>query len=538
MNKSTETGQSMRTVPANVDLRKLTVQAGPRILLVDTSARFEAGKVSLIVGRSGVGKSILLKAMAGLIDQREESLRISGNVVLCDEQDNPSRDRMSIGVVFQDFALFDELSPIQNVQLARAHRPRSSTDDNALAPRHLLDELGVPTNVRTASLSGGQRQRLAIARVLAYDPHVVLYDEPTSGLDSATAAEVTRVIEAAHARHPCTLIIVTHDYETLSRIADAIYLIDAESCTLRRVEKADWPNLCEMLKQSGSESEEIPRVDKGYLLAWASRLRNKAERFLIGTSHAIEGCVGTLWRLVPAWKSPGWGVRFFLHYLRAVASPSAWLYIAVAGAIIGFVTTYFTFRFLPNANYTKPLVIEDLLRSMGFALYRILVPILVTILIAARCGAAVASDVGGKRYGRQIDALRTLGVVPERYLLTGILYAFLLGTPLLLAIGYVSAAVTSLIVFTATHPDRGPWFWQLHFHRELVVPNQLLYDGTSWLCAKTTMCAVGIAVIAYSCGARPKDSSRAVSQGVNSTILWSTLYVLAVHFLFAFLEFK
>ena len=77
---------------------------------------------------------------------------------------------------------------------------------------------------------------------------------------------------------------------------------------------------------------------------------------------------------------------------------------------------------------------------MGFALYRILVPILVTILIAARCGAAVASDVGGKRYGRQMDALKTLGVDPRRYLLTGILYAFLFGTPLLLAIGYLASA--------------------------------------------------------------------------------------------------
>ena len=125
----------------------------------------------------------------------------------------------------------------------------------------------------------------------------------------------------------------------------------------------------------------------------------------------------------------------------------------------------------------------------------------------------------------------------NRYLLTGILYAFLLGTPLLLAIGYVASALTSLVVFTATHSTRGPWFWQLYFHRELVVPGQLFYDGTYWLLAKTTACAMGIAMIAYARGASPKDSSRAVSQGVTSTILWATLYVLFVHFVFAFLEF-
>ena len=97
-----------------------------------------------------------------------------------------------------------------------------------LEPDRLLEELGVPTDVPTHALSGGQRQRLAIARTLAYDPDVVLYDEPTSGLDSATAAEVTRVIAATHAKHPCTSIVVTHDYESLSRIADAIYLIDPD----------------------------------------------------------------------------------------------------------------------------------------------------------------------------------------------------------------------------------------------------------------------------------------------------------------------
>ena len=526
-----------RAPSVDVELQGLTVQAGSRILLQDTSARFVAGQVTLIVGRSGVGKSTLLKVIAGLLDDREEGIQVTGAVRLCDETGRPLQRRQSVGVVFQDYALFDELSPLQNVRLARAHRPSRGGNDGMLEPERLLEELGVPTDVPTHALSGGQRQRLAIARTLAYEPEVVLYDEPTSGLDSATAAEVTRVIAATHANHACTSLIVTHDYESLSRIADAIYLIDPDTCTLRAVPRDEWDSLSALLERSGSASDELLQVEISRLPKWMRRTDRWIAGVLAETSRMLEACVQLPWRLVPAWKSPPWGLRFFWHYLRAVASPSAWVYIAIAGAIIGFVATYFTFRFLPSANYTKPLVIEDLLRSMGFALYRILVPILATILIAARCGAAVASDVGGKRYGRQMDALRTLGVEPKRYLLTGILYAFLLGTPWLLAIGYASAALTSLVVFTATHLARGPWFWQLHFHRELVVPDQWFYAGSFWLLAKTTACSVGIALIAYSRGARPKDSSRAVSQGVTSTILWSTLYVLAVHFVFAFVEF-
>ncbi len=208
-------------------------------------------------------------------------------------------------------------------------------------------------------------------------------------------------------------------------------------------------------------------------------------------------------RLVPRWSSVPWGLRTLLHYLRLVAGPSAWLYVAIAGAIAGFVSTYFTFRFLPYREYTEPLLIENLLQSLGFLLFRVLVPVLATVLIAARCGAAVASDVGGKVYGQQLDALRSFGAEPKRYLLTGILYAFLLGTPLLVGISFLAARLTSLAVFTATHPELGPFFWESHFHRELLVPGQLFYAGAGWLLAKVLCCAAGMAWIAYDRGSRP-----------------------------------
>jgi ABC-type transporter Mla maintaining outer membrane lipid asymmetry permease subunit MlaE len=149
----------------------------------------------------------------------------------------------------------------------------------------------------------------------------------------------------------------------------------------------------------------------------------------------------------------------------------------------------------------------------------------------------VASDIGGKAYGQQIEALRTFGIRPERYLLTGTLHAFLLGTPLLTFIAFYAARLTSLVVFTAMHPDRGPLFWQLHFHSSLLMPDQLLYQGTGWLLAKTVLCAAGIGLIAYHQGAKPKSSGREVSRGITTTILWGTLYVLVVHFVLAFYEF-
>ena len=433
-----------------------------------------------------------------------------------------------------------ELSPRENIQFAAAHRAavRSETPPQPLA---LLAELGVPEDVRTASLSGGQRQRLAIARTMAYDPQVILYDEPTSGLDPATSAQVARLIQTTHLAHGKTSIIVTHDDRALTPIADRIYLFDPEARALRELDRAQWSHLDQLFHpleaQPQSKGDAVVTV-AAPRTSWPARAAGGLSDFLVGTSRTIDQIVLFPFRLLPRWRSVPWGVRYFLHYLRLVADPSAWLYIAVAGAIAGYVSTYFTFRFLPFRSYTEPLIIENLLAALGFASYRIFVPVLTTILIAASCGAAVASDVGGKVYGHQTDAMRTFGADPIRYLATNIHYAFLLGSLLLVAIGFYTARLASLAVFSATHPKFGPFFWELHFHHELREPGHFFYQGTLWLVAKILVCAAGTSVITYALASRPKHSSTDVSLGITSTVLWTTLYVLVVHLGFALIEFQ
>ncbi len=535
---------------AAVRIRGLHVDVDGRVLFDHAAADFRPGEISLIVGSSGVGKSVLLGILAGLIHNARSGFNISGSVLIGEDDIVLRTSGDSVGVVFQEFALFDELSPQDNVRFARDHRPPRSRStggrstggrstnkaaaDDVLA---ILAELNVPRHTPIAHLSGGQKQRLAIARTLSYRPDVLLYDEPTSGLDPATGRNVAALIKRTHDSHPAISIIVTHDYASLAPIADRIYLVDPETKSLRESPPSQWPALHKQL-----QPPDLPEPpDTGGMEFWPRRAVNKLQealdKLLIGTSRAVEETAALPLRLLPIWKRWKWGLRFLLHYLNLVAGPSAWLYIAIAGAILGFVSTYFTFHFLPYANYTEPLLLEELLQSIGFALYRVLAPILITILIAARCGAAVASDVGGKVYSRQTDALRTFAAPPHRYLLTPILYAFLLGAPLLLAVGYLAAEATSLVVFTATHATHGPAFWQHHFHRMLRQSDGWFFSGTGWLLAKTLVCATGIALVAYHRGMAEKKSSRDVSRGITTTILWATLLVLVVHFVFAFWEF-
>ncbi len=513
-----------------MELDGLTVRVHDRVLLRDVRTRFAAGRVSLIIGCSGAGKSVLLRTLAGLLSPSDSAIRVSGQVRMGDADRRAGTDGQ-VGIVFQNFALFDEFTPMENVRFAQAHSRSRGTAD----PASLLAQLEVPRATPTSALSGGQKQRLAIARTLAFDPDVILYDEPTSGLDVVTARRVAGLIGATHDRFPRTSIIVTHDYESLPEIADDVYLLDPAAQTLVQVPRSEWARLPELL--------HAPPVEKPATVAqpaWRRLLQQGGSSladFFEASTHAALVTLRLPLNLLPRWRSPVWGLRYLAHYLRLVAGPSAWVYVAVAGMIIGFVSTYFTFRFLPYANYTEPLLIENLLHSMGFALYRILVPVLTTILVAARSGAAVASDTGGKSYGNQLAAMRTLNAAPDRYLLTTVLWAFLLGTPLLLALSYVVAAATSLVAFVATHPQQGSLFWDMHFHRELRTPGAAVYAGTGWLLAKTLACAAGTGLVCYYRGVRPKRSARDVSHGITSAILWATLWVLIVHFAFSFIEF-
>jgi ABC-type polar amino acid transport system ATPase subunit/ABC-type transporter Mla maintaining outer membrane lipid asymmetry permease subunit MlaE len=532
-----EKGLESSAQGAEVRLDGLSVGVGSQQLLQSVDARFAPGTVSLIVGPSGAGKSVLLRIIAGLINEQDSAFQLAGKVCIGERPPSAHRgSRPTVGVVFQQFALFDELSPLQNVRFGRAHRVRRGTDDRPadIRPDRLLDELQLPQQVRTAHLSGGQKQRLALARTLAYDPDVILYDEPTAGLDVATAGRVAALIRETHDRYPTTSIIVTHDYDVLPGIADRVFLLDPLSHSLRHVAREDWPRLPEMLERTAQQSAGTPTAIQDN---YRDRAARTAARFLEGTGHWLERLAIAPLRLLPLWKNVAWGFRYFLHYLRLVAGPTAWLYMAIAALILGFVATFFTFRHLPFREITEPLIVEELLQALGFALYRILVPVLVTILMAARCGAAVASDVGGKVYGQQYDALRTFGVHPDSYLLTGVFYAFLLGAPLLNLLGFAVARLTSLIVFTSMRPGMGTFFWETNFARELTVPGQVVYDGSWWLLAKVLACAMGTAWICYEVARRPKKAATEVSLGITTSFLWSTLFVLVVHFAFAFFEF-
>jgi ABC-type transporter Mla maintaining outer membrane lipid asymmetry ATPase subunit MlaF/ABC-type transporter Mla maintaining outer membrane lipid asymmetry permease subunit MlaE len=515
-------------------LRNVVLEAGHRRLLDGCSIDIAAREITVIVGPSGAGKSVLLRTLAGLNSSGGSGIRIEGEISVDESKGSSFGTRLQrrVGIVFQQFALFDEWSAMANVQFAIDHRAGDRSRSTP-TPRQWLDELGVPVHTRVSSLSGGQKQRLAIARTLAANPTIILYDEPTSGLDAATGRNVANLIRRTHESHHRTSIVVTHDYATLLPIADDVLLFDTNVQQLVRVPKADWsaiPEQLERVRMSLEPTAVVPSVSS------IQQIASHVDRLIVATGSFIMAALTLPIQALPVFPRPRWGMKFIWHFFGLVGGPSAWFYLILAGWIVGFTATYFTFRFLPFRVYTQPLLVDELLASIGFALYRILVPVLATILIAARCGAAVAADVGVKKYAGQVDAIKTLGVRPPVYLLAPIMIAFIFATPLLEWVSFTAARSISLLTFSSTHPTMGPFFWHQHFYRNLH-GESWSYSGSGWVLAKNLICGIGTASISYYQGIREKHSAVDVSHAITRTVLWTTLYVLVVHFLVALLEF-
>lgn len=519
-----------------IEAEELSLTVGGASLLRRADFAVRRGEIALICAPSGAGKTILLKLLAGVMRAGHDGVVAQGRLRfeqtdLLERRPPPGR----VGILFQNHALFDELSARENVLFALRHRNHRATKtapaDRAagaaletVAAQELLEGLGVGGAGRLRHLSGGQLQRVALARTLALDPDLILYDEPTTGLDAANARRVAELILAAHRRRPRTTLIVTHDLEAFRDMASAALWLDPASGKIERL------TLDEAVARAAQPVEWGAH-------AVAETPGRRLARFFERTADAAAAAGLSVVRLFPSWPRARYGLRYLGHYLRIAASPGAFLYVGVAGLLVGFVATYFTFEKMPRRDVTEPLFVDDVLSALGFMLFRVLAPVLVTLLVAARTGAAFAADVGGKVYARQFDALRSFGVDPSRYLLTGLLQSLLLAMPFLVWVMWWAAELSALLVFLFTHPDRSAFFWQRGFTRALINEDFFLHWGWMWVLAKTEACAFGIAAIAWFIGSREKHAADDVSRAVTRTVILASLHVLMVHFLFSFFEF-
>jgi phospholipid/cholesterol/gamma-HCH transport system ATP-binding protein len=223
----------MSVAPSNssaplLETRNMHVSFGKQAVLRAINLDVPRGQTLVVIGESGCGKTVLLKTLIGLIRPTKGEAFFEGKNLSQLNDKELTHERTRYGFLFQGSALFDSLTVMQNVSFPLKEHTTKSPDEINQAASEKLGEVGLPLEVATkrpAELSGGMRKRVGLARALALNPEVMLYDEPTTGLDPIMSDVINELIGRTRKLHPVTSIVVTHDMNTVRKVADRVVMM-------------------------------------------------------------------------------------------------------------------------------------------------------------------------------------------------------------------------------------------------------------------------------------------------------------------------
>ena len=210
-----------------IEVRDLHKSFGAQKVLQGTNLKINKGERVVIIGRSGGGKSILLKHLIGLLRPDIGEVFIDGqNISTMDER--PLLEvRRKFGMLFQGAALFDSMTVLENVGFALNRQRKWSPEEIKQKVEQALEMVDLPGTgeKKPAELSGGMRKRVGLARAIVYQPEIVLYDEPTTGLDPISADSIDRLIVKVSQKMNVTSVAVTHDMRSAAIIGQRIMML-------------------------------------------------------------------------------------------------------------------------------------------------------------------------------------------------------------------------------------------------------------------------------------------------------------------------
>ncbi|MDB6124508.1 MAG: transporter related-protein [Pedosphaera sp.] len=210
-----------------IEVRNLRKSFGSHNILDGVNFRVETGESVVIIGRSGGGKSVLLKHLVCLLNPDAGQVLIDGENIVDLNERQLLRVRRKFGMLFQSAALFDSLTVAENVAFALRRQKGMAEAEIRKKVSEVLEMVELPgtENKKPSELSGGMRKRVGLARAIVYKPEIVLYDEPTTGLDPVVSDSIDQLIVRVRDQLKVTTIVVTHDMRSARRLGQRIMML-------------------------------------------------------------------------------------------------------------------------------------------------------------------------------------------------------------------------------------------------------------------------------------------------------------------------
>ncbi|MGK4568645.1 ABC transporter ATP-binding protein [Flavobacterium sp. 3HN19-14] len=247
-----------------IEVEELTKKFGSMQVLNGLTIQLRRGENLVVLGKSGMGKSVLIKCIVRLLDPDTGKINVLGQDMLNVKSNDLNELRSKIGFLFQSAALYDSMTVRQNLEFPLQRiKSKLSSAEMETKIKEALENVGLPDAIdkMPSELSGGMRKRIGLARTIIVDPEIMLYDEPTTGLDPVTSHEISLLINDIQKKYKTSSIIITHDIECVRTVANRVIMLQ-EGKVYKEGTLEEFENSDDELIKSYFQSNNVTNLNK------------------------------------------------------------------------------------------------------------------------------------------------------------------------------------------------------------------------------------------------------------------------------------
>ncbi len=495
-------------------VRGVEKRFGDRVVLRGADLEVRQGECVVILGKSGAGKSVLMRMLLGFMTPNAGRIRVFGELPPFSPYRQEPTQIGRLNALFQDGALLQDHTVAENMEIAVASRAKGAAGNRSEQSAQLIEQAGLDWNtvagLAPAKLSGGMCKRVALARALASDPEALLIDEPTAGLDVHSSARIVQLLKETLRGKDLTAIVITHDLDCVEALAERLFFLSAKTGQLEEIDPRQTDREA-LAARMDEDDPPIPTPGKQESSKGLPEIRRAVMDLLenVGSCLRSAGSAAAI-------PHPGDFTKRFMQ-VGIHSLPLAAIVFFILGMIL-LVESRMALSHLGMYNLLPEVLLESGMKIS---------PFLVGLILAGRVGSSICAEMSLLRQTGQLDAMRVLGLVPERRLLAPWLWSALAAFPLLVlasqAIAGLGAAALIGLPFAGSEITPR-YFWSEVFEKMDLLR---LFIGM----VKASIFGAVIVMTAYLLGEREQQGAGAAGKSITTAMVVSFVLIIALDFL-------